>query len=196
MLETTLAKALEYLKTAGWQTTSIAAATALFLYLSKAGTLPPLDAFSTLVAWIILFLSGALSVAAVAGGAQRGLEAAWKVFQRRQARRGEEQSFRSYVPFLTEKERQILGYLFAHKQKTFVADRDGGYAGTLIARRIIRYIGVPGQTYDLNKCPLAVADCVWKVMEEQPESFPHSPILSDGGDKVEVEPWWIPWQLR
>lgn len=193
MMETALSKALDYLKTAGWQTTTIAIATALFIYLSKTGILPALAPLPTLVAWVILFLSVALSVAAICQSAQRGTEALWKLFLARRARLKAEQTFRDYEPFLSEKERQILGYLLKHRLKTFAADRDGGYAGTLIARSIIQYIGVPGQTFDLDKCPLAVPDSVWKVMEEMPEKFPHKPIFREG---VEVKPWRIPWQLR
>ncbi|MBZ9984755.1 hypothetical protein LB521_26855 [Mesorhizobium sp. BR-1-1-8] len=196
MMETALSKALEYLKTAAWQTTTIAIATALFLYLSRTGSLPALDPLPSLVAWVLLFLSAALSVAAIGQSAQRGVEALWKLFLKRRARLKAEQSFRAYEPFLSETERQILGYLLNYKLKTFVGDQDGGYAGTLIARGTIRYVGVPGQSFDLDKCPLAVPDFVWKVMEEMPEKFPHTPVFSEGRPKVEVEPWRIPWQLR
>lgn len=193
MMEAALSKALEYLKTAGWQTTTIAIATALFLYLSKTGVLPALDPLPTLVAWVILFLSVALTVAVIGASAQGGIEGLWKIFLRRRARLKAEKSFRDYEPFLSEKERQILGYLLKHKLKTFTADHDGGYAGTLIARGIILYIGVPGQSFDLDKCPLAVSDPVWAVMEQMPEKFPHNPILKG---RVEVKPWRVPWELR
>ncbi|TIL64486.1 hypothetical protein [Mesorhizobium sp.] len=196
MIEAALSKALEYLKTAAWQTTTIAIATALFLYLSKAGILPTLDPLPALVAWIILFLSAALSVASLLASTQRGVEALLGLFLKRRARLRAEQTFRAHEPFLSGTERQILGFLLNYRLKTFTGDQDGGYAGTLIARGFIRYIGVHGQTFDMDKCPLAIPDFVWKVMEEMPDKFPHKPVFSEGRDSVEVEPWRIPWGAR
>ncbi len=196
MMETALSKALDFLKTAAWQTTTIALATGLFIYLSKIGLLPTLDPLPALVAWVILFLSAALSLAAIGSSAQHGVEALWTLFLKRRARLKAEQSFRAYEPFLSEVERQILGFLLNYRLKTFVGDQDGGYAATLLARGFVRYIGVHGQTFDMDKCPLAVPEFVWKVMEEMPNKFPHKPVFSEGRDSVEVEPWRIPWQVR
>jgi hypothetical protein len=96
-----------------------------------------------------------------------------------------------------DRSRQILGYLREKKTKSFTADHDGGYAGTLLARGFIRYIGVRGQTFDMDKCPMAVSEHVWKVMEEQPVAFPYEPeYRSTYGKRYEMEPWRIPWEVR
>jgi hypothetical protein len=55
-------------------------------------------------------------------------------------------AFIDVIPFLSAKERVILNYLRKKKQRTFVADHDGDYASTLLAKRYIPYMGVQGQS--------------------------------------------------
>ena len=90
----------------------------------------------------------------------------------------------------------IFGYLLKKKQKTFTADIDGGYAGTLLSRGFIQIIAVHSQRFDEDKTPMAVPEHVWKVMEEQPDEFPYKPEYSEGRHKVEMEPWRMDWMVR
>jgi hypothetical protein len=194
-----LSKYLDLLKASGWQTGAIAAAAGLFLYLSQAGVLPPLDPpWVVLIVWAIIFVCGALAAASLGSTLQAGARSLLARFKRYQAYRTAEQAFRDYVPHLTEEERIILGYLREKNQKTFVADHDGGYANMLLARGFVVYIGTRGQSFDIDKVPMAVPDHVWKVIQEMPEQFPYKPEFSDRtrGRKVEVEPWRIPWGAR
>lgn len=186
----------ELLKASGWQTIMLAAAAGLLLFLSNKKYLPPLSDTVISATWIVMFICGALAAASIGAGLQGLAGHLWKRWQVRRARKAAEKQFRDYIPFLTDRERQILGYLLAKNQKTFVGDEDGGYAATLIARRFIQYIGVRGQTYDLDKCPLAVPDYIWNVMVEHKDQFPHTPVLSEGRSGSEVQPWRIPWTVR
>ncbi|MBY2906055.1 hypothetical protein [Rhizobium leguminosarum] len=192
-MEAYLGKALEFLKTSGWQTGSIAAADALFIYLSSTGVLPELGQSLLLAAWVILFLSTALTVAAIGQSVQVKGKAYFASLAMRQNIRKLEKEFRDQVPYLSGKERQIFGYLLHHRIKTFTADHSGGYAATLIARRYIHYAGVRGQSFDIDECPMLVPDYVWKVLEEDPSNFPYIPDLESGH---EAQPWRIHWMAR
>jgi hypothetical protein len=194
-----ISKYLDLLKASGWQTGMIALAAGLFLYLSNIGILPPLDPpWLTLVVYAVLFTSGALCAAAIGSAIQDGAKAIWGWVQRRRAKAKAKQAFVNDIPFLNEKERQILGYLREKRQKTFDVDQDGGYASTLLGKRYIYFIGQTGQTWDPRRVPVAVAEHVWEVMQERPNDFPYRPEFSTEGrgPKVEMHPWRIPWMLR
>jgi hypothetical protein len=196
-MEEAFGRFLDLLKASGWQVGAIALAAALFLYLGGTGVIPGVEPWMKLVAWTIMLFSGALALAAIGTASHKGARASLVVWHRHRARQKAEQAFRDYIPYLTEKERQILGYLREKKQKTFVADHDGGYAGTLLARGYVTYIGVRGQSFDIDKTPMGVAEHVWKVMEERPADFPYQPEYSDGpGRRVETHPWRIHWMAR
>lgn len=192
-----VSKYLDLLKASGWQTGSIAFAAGLFLYLSKIGVLPELEPWMVIATWVVVFLCGALAAAAMGSVVQWALQTGWAALQRRRARAKLREAFIDDIPFLSERERLILGYLREKKQKTFVADHDGGYAATLLAKRYIYYIGVRGQTFDINKVPMAVAEHVWTVMQERPEDFPYVPEYDTSGrQRHEIIPWRIPWGAR
>lgn len=187
------AKAADLLKASGWQTGCLAIATAIFITLTSRGVLPELGPSLRLAAWIILFLSAALTVAAVGPSIEKPIKAWISKLTVRTKMKALEADFRRQVPYLSEKERQILGYLLYHRIKTFTADHDGGYAATLLARGYIRYAGVGGQSFDIDKCPMLVPEYVWKVLEEDPSKFPYVPDLESGH---EAHPWRIHWMAR
>jgi hypothetical protein len=192
-----LAKFVDLLKASGWQMAMIAVACALLLYLSASGIIPDLDPAWTLVVWAGMLIAAGLAIAPLFTSLQGVAEGAWRRRQHLQAVRQAEQVFWDYIPYLTDKERQILGYLREKKLKTFVADHDGGYAGTLLARGFVTYVGVRGQSFDLDKTPMAVPEHVWKVLQQHPESFPYKPEYGGASsERVETLPWRIPWQLR
>ena len=193
------AKFLDLLKASGWQTGMIALAAGLFLYLSTNGVLPPVEPpWVVLVVYAVMFLSAALSAASIGSAAQRGIASGWKWLSRKRAKQKAKKAFIKDIPFLMDKERQILGYLREKKQKTFVLDQDGGYASTLLGKNYVYFIGQYGQVWNPSRVPAAVADHVWEVVQERPADFPYVPEISSGerGEKFEVPPWRIPWHVR
>jgi len=190
-----LGKITDLLKANGWQTAMIAIVSAAFLYMSKAGIAPSIGSEIQLIIWLVMLVSAALAVASFASWAQSKIALPANAVLRRRAIRKARQSFIDYLPYLTERERQILGYLRHYKIKMFTGDHDGGYAATLLASGFVRYIGTSGQTFDIDKVLFAVPDHIWEMMEARPDAFPHRPELSDGHPQVEVHPWRIPWML-
>lgn len=97
---------------------------------------------------------------------------------------------------MTPKERQILAYLVEKKQKTFEADRDGGYAVTLISRGIVRLHLVHGQAIVEGSVPFTVPDHLYAELERNREQLKYVPEFSDSYPDIEMEPWRIPWMAR
>jgi hypothetical protein len=153
----------------------IAVACGAFIYLSTAGILPSMEPGWLLFVWAVLLIAVGLAIAAFVNWLQKPLNSAWVAWRRRRAVKKAEQEFRDYMPYLSPKDRQILGYLRAKKMKTFVADDDAGYASTLLSRRFIYLCAVGGQRFDADKVSFAVHEHVWKVLEEMPDEFPHLP---------------------
>jgi hypothetical protein len=110
-------------------------------------------------------------------------------------RRQEKKAVSDYIPHMTPKEKEIIGYLLANNQKTLEADQDGGYANTLISRRIIVLYGQKGQMFRGTHTPMIVPDHVWEVLVKHKSDFPYAtPKLTPGA--VEPPPWRIPWMAR
>ncbi|URK88435.1 superinfection exclusion B family protein [Rhizobium sp. RCAM05350] len=192
-MEALFGRAIEFLKASPWQTGAIAFACGLLLFLSSIEITPNLNSPLKLTIWAVLLFSASLTLAALAESLKDlAVQALTKRRVRQQIKLSQE-AFRQYVPFLSDKERQIFGYLLEKRVKTFTGDHDGGYAGTLIARGFIRYAGVRGQTFDQDKCPLMVPDYVWEVLEEMRADFPYRPENVRGG---EMHPWRISWMAR
>ena len=99
---------------------------------------------------------------------------------------------RDFISYMTDKDREIIGFLLYHNQKTFQADSDGGYAASLIARGIIRVACKPGQVFDPSWMPFEIPDYAWTVLEQNRSSFPYKPP-SNG--ETEKHPWAIHWKV-
>ena len=82
---------------------------------------------------------------------------------------------REYIPYMTKKDRDIIGYLLHHKQKMFQTGSDGGYATPLISKGIVRRAAKGGQVVDLLSVPFEIPDHVWAVLEEHRKDFPYLP---------------------
>lgn len=193
-----LTKIVDLLKASGWQAAMIAVAAGLFLFLSDHGVLPKLSEVLTLGALAVMFLSAALAIAPVAAALQdwvaERIAKAQVIRDRRTAVDAVKQKFRDYLPYMTSRERQILGYLLKRRQKLFTADADGGYAGTLMSLGFVTIVARPGQQFDSDKVPLGVPDPVWEVLEEDTSKFDYTPEMHEDDPTLEPEPWRIPWQ--
>lgn len=148
-----LSKIFDLLKANGWRAAMLAIAAAAFLALAAQGVIPKLDPWMIILAWVVLLTSAALAAAALAGPIQRMVEANIAKQRRGKAMLAAEQKFRDYIPYMTAKERQILGYLLKRKQKTFTAAVDGGYAATLLSLQFVTPIARPGQQFGIDDLP-------------------------------------------
>ena len=101
-------------------------------------------------------------------------------------KRREKISAREYIPFMSDREKAIIGYLLAKNQKLFVAAHDGGHAKTLITVGIVKVALRGGQSFDLNNTPMMIPDHIWAVMVEHKDAFP-SPT------DMRVHPWRVSW---
>jgi hypothetical protein len=106
--------------------------------------------------------------------------------------RREQAHLRAYIPNMTDKEREIVGYLLEKNQKLFIAAQDGGYAMPLVSQRIVRIALQPGQTYDFEHTPMVIPDHLWEVLVAHKDRFPSSLTRGDH----EPHPWRIPWMAR
>jgi hypothetical protein len=186
-------KWLEILKASGWQTTGLACAFGVFLLLPRFGLLPPQEPLVTSFATIAFLVCGFLGLASIGNAANELFRPrVWFVrwFDHRQHKR----RVLEYIPHMTEHEREIIAYLLAKNQKMITADRDGGYANTLISRGMLVMVARPGQVLDASDVPFAVPDHVWKVFSAHKESFPYKPV--NRRDGVEPHPWRVPWMAR
>ena len=100
---------------------------------------------------------------------------------------------RDFISYMTDKDRDIIGYLLYHNQKMFQADQAGGYAASLISKGVIKVSVRRGQVIDVSRVPFEVPDYVWSVLEENKKLFPYNPPLRGKDEKY---PWVIPWQVQ
>jgi hypothetical protein len=181
-------KWLEILKASGWQTAAIAAACGLFLLLAHWGWLPPLAPWMILIVAFGLFLCGFLAVAAILSSRPVQNLIVHRITIHKQKR-----AVREYIPHMTEKEREIISYFLAKKQKTFFYTIDGGYAATLISRGIVICGLRPGQAGSTHHIPFIIPDHIWSVLIKHKSEFPYKPPpLGEN----EIHPWAIHWMVR
>jgi len=181
-------KWLEILKASGWHTTALTAASGVILYLGTKKRLPVApDSRVVETAEILFVVFGFLSLANIASHFAKPLGNStrrwWAV---RQAKRQVEKS----IPSMSSKEREIIGYLLANNQKMFTYTIDGGYASTLISKRIVVCALLPGQRYTSWEVPFEIPDHVWDVLVKHKGNF--SNTWKDG----EPYPYAIHWMSR
>ncbi len=181
-------KWLEILKASGWQTTAIATACGIFLLFAHWGWLPPLAPWMILIAAFGLMLCGSLAITAILSSSPvRNLIVHWFTIQK------QKHAVQQYIPHMTEKEREIIAYLLAKNQKTFMYTIDGGYATTLISRGIVICGLTPDQACSTHHIPFIIPDHIWSVLVKHRKEFPYMP--PPPGEN-EIHPWAIHWMVR
>ena len=181
-------KWLEILKASGWQTSALSVACVLILIFIKIGFIPTTNS----PLWIALPFTGAiafgcLSLAAIGSEFNNAIKP--RINQWRLERQ-KVKELRGFIPYMTEKDREIIGYLLYHNQKVFQANQDGGYAAPLISKGVIKICLMHGQVFDVSHVPFEIPDYAWSVLEENKELFPYNPPPKG---KFEKHPWAIPW---
>jgi hypothetical protein len=185
-----LEKTIDLIKTSGWQTAAGAAAFGLVWWLIAKEAVPRPDPLAIILIVLAFFFCLFLTLAAIASAAFRRFNI-WlaPIFARRAvAARAEKE-----IPFMTDSEQAIIGYLLHHNMKVFEADDDGGNAASLIGRGFVTILVRRGQMVDLTRVPMTVLDPVWNVWKRNQDAFPYQPIYNG---RREMLPWRISWMLR
>jgi hypothetical protein len=165
-------KWLEILKASGWHTAALACASAAILFLNAKKLLPVAPE-----SWLIqgaevgLFVFGFLTLANVGSHLEKPLRS-W--FGRRRAVHKAKCRVEEYIPSMTPKEREIVGYLLANNLKTFTYTVDGGAANTLISRGIVACALLPGQSCTNYGVPFVIPEHVWDVLLKHRAEFPNT----------------------
>jgi hypothetical protein len=185
-------KWLEILKASGWQTTALTAACVAILLLIRNGIIPTTES----PLWVAIpsigaLIFGSLSVASIGNALVKAVEPGLRI-KFWLLRRKQSKEVSDFIPYMTPKDRQIIGYLLFHKQKTFQTESDGGYAAPLIAKGIIRVACKQGQIIDQSWMPFEIPDYAWEILEKNKDSFPYTPPKG----KTEKHPWAISWRVR
>lgn len=185
-------KWLELLKASRPQSTALGVACFLILLAPRWGALEPLPQWIAIPAFFFGTLAAGLAFFGFVSSAYTFFPLhIWYLHYRKI--RIEKQAAAEYIPYMTQKEREIIGYLLNHNQKIFVADVDGGFAVPLISRRICVRALQPGQAFDQSDTPFAVPDHIWEVLVAHKNEFPYR--TPKRGEPPGV-PWRVPWMGR
>ncbi len=185
-------KWLEILKTSGWQTAALTAASATILYLNAKKWLPvALDSWVIQAAEVGVLVFGFLTVFSIGPHITKTANIMASVLERRLAVNRAQRQVEKDIPTMTAKEREIIGYLLAKNQKMFDYKADGGDANTLISKRIIVCALVPGQAYTDYGVTFKVPEHVWDVLLKNKAEFPYT--LPKPGEKTKPYPWTVSW---
>ena len=183
---------LELLKASGFQTGAVAVACATLLFLGRWEFFPPFDTWVIYVLFVAMVVCASLALASLLSTFFQMVPLHTFAIQALN-RRNERIAIEQYIPFMTTKEKEIIGYLLAKNQKIFAADDDGGYAAPLISRGIVRVAARPGQIFDLHRVPMGIPDHIWKAFARRRDEFPYTPPQDGNTDK---EPWRVSWMAR
>jgi len=93
------------------------------------------------------------------------------------------------IPQMTLVEREIIACLLARNQRVFTNTTDGGYANTLISKRIVFPALLPGQTFTYYDFPFEIPAPVWSVLRKHKADFPFTP--PEAGEDAS-DPWRVP----
>jgi len=104
-----------------------------------------------------------------------------------------QQAAATYIPHMTETERNIIGYLLAHNQTMFTNTPDCGHARTLLSRGIVVIAARHGQPVTYHEVPFEIPDHIWAVLKEHQAEFPYTPPAPG---ITEIHPWRVHWMER
>lgn len=184
---------LEILKASGWQTTALAIACTVIAVLVRHGVIPtdssPYWFAAPTVGAAILW---SLSLAAIGSALTRATDPLGRISRWRGLHQ-QRRLAREDIPYMTAKDREIIGYLLHHNQKMFQTNQDGGYAAPLISRGVIVLSVRPGQIVDGTRVPFEIPDHIWSVLQANREQFPYVPPTGPNGER---HPWAIHWMAR
>ncbi len=186
-------KWLEILKASGWQTTSLTIASIVILVLVINDVIPTTgNPLWVAVPAISAIIFGFLSVGSI-GNALFQFYRPDKAFALWRAKKRKIIEVREYIPFMTAKDKEIIGYLLHHNQRVFEADQDAGYAAPLLSNGIIRVYAKHGQFLDLARVPFEIPDYIWAELVNHREKFQYPP---PSRGQNEHYPWAIHWMAR
>ena len=181
---------LEIIKASGWQTTALAVACITVVVMVKQQIIPTDGSFYWIaVPMIGAIVFGCLSVAAIGKSVVGAVEPSAR-FSHFRRRRAQLRAIRDYIPHMTPKEREIIGYLLHYNQRVFQTTPDGGYAAPLIAKGVVCPIGIAGQVFGAHQVPFEIPRPVWDVLTANRATFSYKQA-SDG-----AVPWAIHWMAR
>jgi hypothetical protein len=185
-------KWLEILKASGWQTAALAAAGITLLYLNAKRLLLPAALDSRVIEAIEVAVSvcAFLAISSIGPHVAKKCNGLWNWFAHLLAIRRARRQVEQQIPFLSPKEREIIGYLLAINEKMFEYTIDGGAANTLISKRIVACALIPGQSVTTYGVPFKVPDLVWNVLVRHKAEFPNT---WKSGDSL---PYAISWMSR
>ena len=183
-------KWLEILKASGWQTTALAVSCILIVVLIKQNLIPSTNS----PLWIAVpsigaVIFGCLSLAAIGNALTKAIKPGMRI-DKWLLKRQKVKEVLEFIPYMTDKDREIIGYLLYHNQKMFQATQDGGYAAPLISKGVIKISLRHGQTFDASHVPFEIPNYAWSVFEENKKLFPYNPPPKG---KAEKHPWALPW---
>jgi hypothetical protein len=183
---------LEILKASGWQTTALATAFGLFLLAARIRLFPPLDSWMIQLAALGFLVCACLALASVGNAALKIFPAQkwlvhWVNIQRKR------RAIQNYIPRMTDREKEIIGYLLARNQQMFTVESDGGHAVTLMSMGIVVRALQPGQMFRGTDMPVMIPDYIWDMLQKHKDQFPYTP-RNDG--RTEPHPWRINWMAR
>lgn len=190
------AKWLDFLKAGIPTFLGLAAFAATTLYLNRIGQLPmELPAVAALIIAVVGLLSGCLATGLLLGAGYRAV--AWFVKPRyeghllRKLNAKRKREFVTYIPSLSEKERQIFAHLLHHNQRTFENTPDCGYASLPYSLGYVQVIGGNRQV-DYFAVPFGIPDPVWEALPERKDEFPYRLANAPRGRTTELSPWRVP----
>lgn len=177
-------KWLEILKASSWQTAALAIASIIFCGLVKYEIIPTTDN----PLWVAIptgsaLIFGCLSITSILNSLATVIKP--KVQTHIQIRK-EKKSALNFIPYMTIKDREIIGCLLHHNQKMFQYSQDGRYAAPLISKGIIRAAIKEGQVCEGYGFPFEIPDHIWPVLKAHQKEFPYVPP-PDG--ETETKPW-------
>ncbi|WP_139307597.1 hypothetical protein [Rhodovulum sp. ES.010] len=166
------------LKASAWQLLGLSLALSVFWLLLRAEILPPSE--SPIVVYglpLAILTTAGLGLASLVEQVTKWAAAAMsnrrEAIERKRRIEEHQRKFVEHIPYMTENERAIFGYLLTHSQKSFTAEMDGGHASSLYKRGFIQTDAQNGHSYGLFEFPFSVPDHIWSVLEGKRDQFPN-----------------------